>query len=104
MNRKKLLTLLVIGFVFFLMLGGTGRLSNWAKSLAAESQNEEADDPDMPAKFHGEIDEANYLRLRDEYVLMRRGIDPDYPIDPAVRGRAIVQMERQERELLQKAN
>ena len=74
MNRKKLLTLLVIGFVFFLMLGGAGVLSNWAKSLAAGSENEEADDPDMPAKFHGEIDEATYLRLRNEYIGMRRGI------------------------------
>src|ERR1043166_4852522 len=104
MNRKKLLTLLVIGFVFFLMLGGAGMLSNWAKSLAAESENQEADDPDMPAKFHAEIDEATYLRLRNEYVAMRRGIDPDRPFDPRMRGQAIEQMENQERELFQKAN
>src|SRR5260370_29765629 len=43
------------------------------------------------------IDRETYLRLRDEYVARRRGIEPGRPFDPAVRGRAIEQMERQEK-------
>src|SRR5207249_4370326 len=98
MKRKNFLTPLLIGIVLFLMFDGAGALSHWAESLAAASENEEADDPDMPAKFHSEIDEVAYLRLRNEYVSTRRGIDPDRPFDPRMRGQAIEQMEKQERE------
>src|SRR5215813_4647257 len=103
MKRKRFLTSLVIVVVVFLMFGGAGVLAQWVSSLAAESANEAADDPDRPAKFHTEIDEPTYLRLRDEYVAMRRGIDPEGRFDPRMRGRAIQEMETEER-ALEKAN
>ena len=103
MKRKRFLTSLVIVVVVFLMFGGAGVLAQWVSSLAAESANEAADDPDRPAKFHTEIDEPTYLRLRDEYVAMRRGIDPERRFDPRMRGRAIQEMETEER-ALEKAN
>jgi hypothetical protein len=42
------------------------------------------------------IDHDTYLRLRDEYIARKRGIEPGRPFDPSMRGRAIDQMDRQE--------
>jgi hypothetical protein len=59
----------------------------------------EADDPDLPkGKRRGlaGIDEETYLRLRDEYISRRRGLEPGRPFDPGARGRAIRQMQVQE--------
>jgi hypothetical protein len=43
------------------------------------------------------IDREEYLRLRDEYIGRKRGIEPGRPFDPSIRGQAIEQMERQEK-------
>src|SRR6266705_3178560 len=56
----------------------------------------EGSDPDMPSRIHGTIDRETYLRLRDEYTALRRGIEPGRPFDPQARGRAIRQMEDHE--------
>ena len=55
----------------------------------------EGADADLPAKFQGVIDKETYLRLRAEYFGRLRGIEPDSPLDPSLRGQAIEQMERQ---------
>jgi hypothetical protein len=53
-------------------------------------------DPDLPQHMQGRIDKAEYLRLRDEYIALLRGIDPAAaPIDAAARNQAIQQMEHQ---------
>jgi hypothetical protein len=60
---------------------------------------DEGEDPDMPKgrrRGLGGIDEKTYLRLRDEYISRRRGIEPGRPFDPEARGRAIRQMQVQE--------
>ena len=54
------------------------------------------DDADVPARFSGSIDKAEYLRLRAEYIAKLRGIFPDQPVDAEARGRAIREMEFQE--------
>src|SRR6266542_1312990 len=100
MKRTRLLTLLLVGAAVFFMLGGVGMVADWARSYAAEQDIDDGSDPDLPAKFHGPIDEATYLRMRDEYVALRRGIEPGHPLDPQARGRAIDQMQRQENKRL----
>src|SRR5437667_6311605 len=62
----------------------------------SQSDDEEGVDADL-GKIGRKIDRERYLRLRDEYVARRRGIEPGRPFDPAARGRAIGQMERQEK-------
>ena len=57
---------------------------------------DEEEDPDMPKGKRRGIDEETYLRLRDEYIARRRGIEPGRPFDPLARGRAVRQMEVQE--------
>src|SRR3989442_11758032 len=60
----------------------------------SQSDDEAGVDADL-GKIGRNIDRETYLRLRDEYVARRRGIEPGRPFDPAARGRAIEQMERQ---------
>src|SRR6185295_6397861 len=60
---------------------------------------DEGEDPDMPKgkrRGLGNIDEKTYLRLRDEYISRRRGLEPGGPFDPEARGRAVRQMQAQE--------
>src|SRR5882672_845320 len=69
-------------------------------SPAAQSDDgeDEDSDPDL-GKFHGTIDRDKYLRMRDEFVALKRGIEPGRPFDPGARGRAIERMQGQEDEL-----
>src|SRR6266446_3951104 len=53
---------------------------------------EDGNDPDMPPGMRGSIDKETYLRMRDEYIALRRGIEPGRPFDPGARGRAIDRM------------
>src|SRR6266480_3598734 len=64
-----------------------------------EPGEEDGNDPDMPPGMRGSIDKETYLRMRDEYVALRRGIEPGRPFDPQARGRAIEKMEEQQRQL-----
>jgi hypothetical protein len=63
---------------------------------AGETAGEEGEDPDMPKGRRAGIDEKTYMRLRDEYIARRRGMEPGKPFDPEARGRAIRQMQVQE--------
>jgi len=79
-------------------------LSHWSAQSSnyggmEGSDSEESEDPDMPKgkrRGLGNIDEKTYLRLRDEYIGRRRGIEPGGPFDPEARGRAVRQMQAQE--------
>src|SRR5260370_26415182 len=74
--------------------------SNAAAQNKTGSQDSGDDsDPDMPPGMRGSIDKETYLRMRDEYIALRRGIEPGRPFDPEARGRAIEKMEEQEHEL-----
>src|SRR6266851_1352503 len=118
MKPTRLLIILVIAFFVFLMLGGFGSLASKGSkmegrgaqsgllspkseqgesSVVPQGETDEQDDPDLPSKFHGKIDKEAYLRARDEFVALKRGMEPDRPFDPLARGRAIQQMERQEK-------
>ena len=70
-----------------------------AQADEQSSVEEEGEDPDMPKgrrRGLGGIDERTYLRLRDEYISRRRGIEPGRPFDPEARSRAVRQMQVQE--------
>src|SRR6266404_6681460 len=62
------------------------------------AEDEDSEDPDL-GKFHGKIDHDTYLRMRDEFIALKRGIEPGRPFDPGARGRAIEQMQGQEEQL-----
>ena len=64
-----------------------------------EQGEEDGDDPDLPAKIHGKIDPETYLRMRDEFIGLKRGVEPGRPFDPQARGRAIQEMEEQQRQI-----
>ncbi len=61
-----------------------------------EQGEEDGNDPDMPAFAKGNVDEADYIRRREEYIARLRGWETDKPFDPSARSRAIQQMEEQE--------
>jgi hypothetical protein len=61
-----------------------------------DREEEEEVDADL-GKFRRRVDREAYIRGRGEYFARRRGLEPGRPHDPAARGRAIEQMERQEK-------
>src|SRR5260370_1100687 len=69
------------------------------KARQDEPGEEDGNDPDLPPGMRGSIDKETYLRMRDEYVGLRRGIEAGRPFDPQARGRAIQEMEEQQRQL-----
>ena len=61
--------------------------------------SEEKDSPDIPPFARGLIDEETYFRRRNELIAIKRGL-PTLLLDRGARGRAIRQLEGQERSLL----
>jgi hypothetical protein len=129
MKRTKLLMIPVVGLFLFFMLGGFGSLASGSKpgsgashprassgpyqqtasNTNAQSQTGAQDDsddsdPDLPPGMRGAIDKETYLRMRDEFDALKRGIEPGRPFDPGARGRAIERMEGQESELTGKGS
>ena len=114
MKPTTIVITLVLGLLTFSLLGGFGSsAASDSRSLPAATsdkspleqteprgQVQSDDDAGVDAdlgKMGRSIDRETYLRLRDEYVARRRGIEPGRPFDPGARGRAIEQMERQEK-------
>ncbi|HEV7798068.1 MAG TPA: hypothetical protein VGO73_07925, partial [Pyrinomonadaceae bacterium] len=62
---------------------------------ATSKEDTENDDPDLPPDANGLNKEA-YLKRREQYVGLRRGIESGRPFDPRARGRAIEKMQLQE--------
>ncbi|MCU1268035.1 MAG: trypsin domain protein [Acidobacteria bacterium] len=56
---------------------------------------DEANDPDLPPGHHGPFDEAGYIRQREAFIALLRGVDPLRPADPNARGRAIAKFDAQ---------
>ena len=61
-----------------------------------EQEEGEGEDPDLPPWMAGKIDKAAYLKLRADYVNLRRGRPHNLPFNP--RARALEKMKKQERE------
>src|SRR5437016_8041753 len=114
MKPTTIVITVVLGLLTFSLLGGFGSsAASDSRGLPAATSDESAlvqakppgqsqsdDDAGVDAdlgKMGRSIDRETYLRLRDEYVARRRGIEPGRPFDPAARGHAIEQMERQEK-------
>ncbi|HSP61860.1 MAG TPA: hypothetical protein VLQ90_02660, partial [Pyrinomonadaceae bacterium] len=117
MKITKLLMILLVALLLFFALGGFGSLAGNTRvegragpsglqspqseqgepNPASPGEMDEQDDPDLPSKSRGKIDKEAYLRARDEYIGLKRGVETGRPFDPMARGRAISQMERQEK-------
>ena len=111
MKQRILAIVLVAGLLLFLMVWsfGSSAAGNSSKpadrdsveaNKLAQGQGDKEKDVDADLGKWGSrpgIDREEYLRLRDEYVARKRGIEPGRPFDPSMRGRAIDQMERQEK-------
>src|SRR6266404_4188904 len=84
-------------------LWGSPKIARVTTTLVPNSTDDvdgDDSDPDLPRFAHGRIDEATYLRIRDEFIALKRGIEPGRPSDPEARSRAIAQMEQQEKNRL----
>jgi hypothetical protein len=110
MKHRTIVIALVTALLLFLIVWSFG--SSAARSKPAENDSVEANESSPPVQGQGDedvdadlgkwgsrsgIDREEYLRLRDEYNARKRGIEPGQPFDPSMRGRAIEQMERQEK-------
>ena len=83
----------------FLIFGSNAVWSRWVSAAGSEYQEPDRTVPQSNFKKE-EFEDADYLRLRDEYIGMRRGIDPQRGLpDPRLRERAIDQVKRQEQPL-----
>ncbi len=115
MKHRTITIVLVTALLLFLMVWsfGSSAANNQPGSVEANEANE-ANESSAPAQAQGDedkdvdadlgkwgsrsgIDREEYLRLRGEYIGRKRGIEPGRPFDPSMRGRAIEQMERQEK-------
>ncbi len=116
MKHRTITIVLVTGLLLFFMVWSFGSsAANESKQPAEKGSNRANESSESSAVTQGEdedefvdadlgkwgsrsgIDRETYLRLRDEYIARRRGIEPGLPFDPSLRGRAIEQMERQEK-------
>lgn len=109
MKRTAIILSLVFGILGFALLDGLR--SSSANTVRRDVREEQFQEPAQThqtdedaagvdadlGKIGGRIDREKYLRLRDEYVARRRGIEPGKPFDVSARGRAIEQMQRQEK-------
>ena len=76
-------------YLTFLMLGMISVVT------AADLATTEGEDPDLPPGMHEPVDEAEYIKQRDAFIALRRGVDPTRPADPAARMKANALMDDQ---------
>jgi hypothetical protein len=114
-NSRLLLVTLLVG-VLFLMVSLAGTATSDASARGAKNKGKsnkvsspqvntnavdsDDDDADLPPRLKGLIDKETYFQMRDNYINLLRGIDPDNPIDPLARGRAVAQAQSQSRAAL----
>lgn len=72
-----------------------------AKDRDRDDEDADGVDPDLPTRGRVQIDKGLYLRMRNDYFNLRRGIDPYAPkaVDPRLRLRALDRMRDQERQV-----
>ncbi len=61
----------------------------------ASADKDPTEDPDRLPGFQGRFDEGEYLRQRDAFIALLRGVDPNKPFDPEARTRAVAKMDEQ---------
>src|SRR5437016_10945170 len=110
MKRKTLATIAIVTLLLVMMIWSFGSsAANRHESAPAQNpgaepqssavfQDQDENEPDADlGKFGSRINRDDYLRARDQYIARKRGIEPGRPFDPTLRGRAIEQMDRQEK-------
>src|SRR5437764_12236453 len=110
MKRKTVATIAIVTLLLVLMIWSFGSSAANQQANAPEQnpsvapqpnavfQDTDEQEPDADlGKFGSRINREEYLRARDEYIARKRGIEPGRPFDPTLRGRAIEQMDRQEK-------
>ncbi|HEX3145175.1 MAG TPA: hypothetical protein VHQ64_14480, partial [Pyrinomonadaceae bacterium] len=108
MKRKTLATIVITILLLLMMVWSFGSSAannpNQREQKAEEPRpgsvfaDEDENEPDADlGKFGSRINREAYLEARDEYVARKRGIEPGHYFDPTMRGRAIEQMDRQEK-------
>jgi photosystem II stability/assembly factor-like uncharacterized protein len=86
--------LFMAALVFFMLIA----------PLSAQERGRDTDDPDLPTSMQGKIDKRLYLRRRSEHIAKLRGIFDKNNRRGLARGRAIRQMEQQEKNIRQNGN
>src|SRR2546430_418487 len=62
--------------------GNAANTSDTDRDPQEQTDANDGDDPDLPAFAKGKIAEAEYLRLREEFIARLRGWEPGKPFDP----------------------
>jgi photosystem II stability/assembly factor-like uncharacterized protein len=88
--------LMVLGVLAFaaLVLWAAPYVSNAAASLSTD------DDPDVPRTWKNAMSKEEYMLRREEHIALLRGVGTGLPFDPALRLRAIEQLNAQQERLL----
>ncbi len=55
---------------------------SFTPQAGASADNDPTEDPDRLPGFQGRFDEGEYLRQRDAFIALLRGVDPNKPFDP----------------------
>jgi hypothetical protein len=108
MKRRTIATIAISGLLLLLLIWSFEssaadlhrRAASESGSTAEANEIFQDDNQHVDAdlgKWGSRIDREEYLRLRDEYVARKRGIEPGRPFNPELRGEAIQQMNRQEK-------
>jgi hypothetical protein len=64
-----------------------------------QEADEDEVDADLPPHMRGRIDKGEYMRMRDEFIGILRGVDPEVPFDVSRRTDALRKMDLQIRTL-----
>ena len=79
---------------------GLNKIENKGRDSAGKAEGEdEEDDPDRPPGLQGPFDEDEYIKRREAFVALLRGVDPDRPANPESRILANAMMDVQMTEL-----
>ena len=82
-------------FVIFVSLSALLLIWSFTPLANARLDEDEGIDPDRPAGIQGPFDEGEYIRQREAFVALLRGVDPNKPFDPEARTRANAVMDGQ---------
>jgi hypothetical protein len=82
---------------------GTPQTAAFTGGANEDVGEEEEDDPDRPPGFVGNFDEGEYIKQREAFIALLRGVDPSKPFDGLARMRANAMMDVQLTELRNQA-
>src|SRR6185437_4885935 len=67
--------------------------------LGEDPDEANENDPDRPQFSQGIVNQAEYMRRRDEWVNIKLGMEPGKPYDPSIRENAVMEMKAQEEKM-----